>query len=250
MPGERGFGRGRGGIQRKLFFLESCLLVLLHREPGYGYSMVNGLLEFGFQTEQMDISIIYRALRDLEAAKLVNGAWDENSLGPQRRVYTITPQGESALTEWIQALRQQRKEIETLEAAYDAVKKKIMKIAVSVSGNTLDSPFDPRFERAAAFCVVDSETGVWTAHENPAPSASGGAGVQAAQFVAKLGAQVVISGAYSPNAFDILSPVGIEMYLSSTGKALTAAEVLALFKTGKLTKTEAATHAEHHEAHY
>ena len=123
MPGGRGFGRGRGGGQRKLFFLESCLLVLLHREPGYGYSLVNGLLEFGFQTEQMDISILYRALRDLEAAELVNGAWDENSLGPQRRVYIITPQGELALTEWIQALRQRRKEIETLEAAHDAVKK-------------------------------------------------------------------------------------------------------------------------------
>lgn len=123
MLGGRRFGRGRGGGQRKLFFLESCLLVLLHREPGYGYSLVNGLLEFGFQTEQMDISILYRALRDLEAAELVNGAWDENSLGPQRRVYIITPQGELALTEWIQALRQRRKEIETLEAAYDAVKK-------------------------------------------------------------------------------------------------------------------------------
>jgi DNA-binding PadR family transcriptional regulator len=38
-------------------------------------------------------------------------------------MYTITPQGESTLTEWIQALRQRRMEIEALEAAYDAVKK-------------------------------------------------------------------------------------------------------------------------------
>lgn len=125
-----------------------------------------------------------------------------------------------------------------------------MKIAISVSGNTFDSPFDPRFGRAAAFCMVDSETGVWTAHENPALSASGGAGVPAAQFVAKLGAQAVISGAYGPNAFDTLSPAGIEMYHAPTGETLTAAEVLALFKAGKLTKTEAATHAGHHEGHH
>jgi PadR family transcriptional regulator, regulatory protein PadR len=123
MPG-RGFGRGRGGGRRKTFFLESCLLVLLHREPGYGYSLMNGLKDFGFQTEEMDISILYRALRELEAVGLVSGSWDEEkSLGPQRRMYTITPQGESALAEWVQALRQRRREIEALEAAYDAVKK-------------------------------------------------------------------------------------------------------------------------------
>ena len=93
---------------------------------------------------------------------------------------------------------------------------------------------------------MDSETGEWTAHENPALSASGGAGVQAAQFVVKLGAQAVISGAYGPNAFDTLSPAGIEMYLAPTGAPLTAAQVLALFKAGKLNRAEAASHAGHH----
>ena len=117
MPGRQGRKRG----QRKMFFLQSCLLVLLHREPGYGYSLMDGLQEFGFQTDQMDISIIYRALRSLEADGMVSDNWDNSSLGPQRRVYTITPQGEEALTEWIGNLRQRRKEIEALEAAYDAV---------------------------------------------------------------------------------------------------------------------------------
>jgi PadR family transcriptional regulator, regulatory protein PadR len=124
MPGGRGFGRGRGGGRRKMFFLESCLLVLLHHEPGYGYSLMNGLKDFGFQSEEMDISILYRALRELEAVGMVSGSWDEEkSLGPQRRMYIITPQGESALAEWVEALRQRRREIEALEAAYDAVKK-------------------------------------------------------------------------------------------------------------------------------
>ena len=119
MPGRQGRGRGR----RKMFFLQSCLLVLLHHEPGYGYSLMDGLGKFGFQPDQMDISIIYRALRNLEAEGLVSDTWDDNSLGPQRRVYTITPQGEAILAEWIQNLRQRRKETEALEAAYDAVKK-------------------------------------------------------------------------------------------------------------------------------
>ena len=119
----RGMGRGRRG-QRKMLFLQSCLLVLLHREPGYGYSLMDGLQEFGFQPEYMDISIIYRALRDMQANELVSDSWDDNSLGPQRRVYTITPQGEEVLAGWIENLRQRRKEIEALEAAYEAVKSK------------------------------------------------------------------------------------------------------------------------------
>jgi PadR family transcriptional regulator PadR len=124
MPGGRGFGRGHGGGgRRKMFFLESCLMVLLLKEPGYGYNLMAGLQDFGFQTDQMDISIIYRVLRDLESTELVVSSWDENSLGPQRRVYTLTSQGEETLARWIESLRQRRREIEALEAAYDAVKK-------------------------------------------------------------------------------------------------------------------------------
>lgn len=120
MPG----GRGQGGGRRKMFFLQSCLLVLLHRAPGYGYSLMDDLSEFGFRSDKVDLSIIYRALRDLEANDLVSGSWDENSLGPQRRVYTITPRGERTLAGWVENLRQRRKEIEALESAYDDVKSK------------------------------------------------------------------------------------------------------------------------------
>ncbi len=122
MPNGQCSGHGRGNGQRKMYFLQTCLLVLLHREPGYGYILMDGLQDFGFQTELMDISILYRALRDMEAAGLVSGAWGDNSLGPQRRIYTITPRGETSLAEWIGTLRQRRKEFEKLEAAYDAVK--------------------------------------------------------------------------------------------------------------------------------
>ena len=126
MPGGRGYGMGKGRRrgQRKMFFLQSCLLVLLHREPGYGYSLMEDLGEFGFQADQMDISIIYRALRNLGEEGLVSDTWDDNSLGPQRRVYTITPQGEEVLAVWINNLRQRRNDIEKLEAAYEAVKSK------------------------------------------------------------------------------------------------------------------------------
>lgn len=103
-------------------FLQSCLLVLLHREPGYGYSLMDGLEEFGFDPEVMDISIVYRVLRNLEAEGLVQDSWDDVSLGPQRRVYRLTPEGEKMLAAWVQDLQQRKKQIEALEAAYHAEK--------------------------------------------------------------------------------------------------------------------------------
>ena len=115
-------GYGRGGGRRKMFFLQSCLLLLLHREPGYGYSLMEGLSEFGYNSDQMDISVVYRTLRDLQANDLVSDSWDDKSLGPNRRVYTITANGETVLAEWIENLHQRRKDIETLEEAYAAIK--------------------------------------------------------------------------------------------------------------------------------
>ena len=125
-----------------------------------------------------------------------------------------------------------------------------MKLAISTSGNKLESPFDTRFGRAAAFCIVDVETGEWQAFDNPALSASGGAGVQAAQFVASQGAGAVVSGAYGPNAFDTLAAAEIEMYLAPGNQAYTAAEILEMFKANELAKAEAATNTGHHGGHH
>jgi predicted Fe-Mo cluster-binding NifX family protein len=121
-----------------------------------------------------------------------------------------------------------------------------MKLAISISNNSLNAAFDPRFGRAAAFCIVDTETGEWESFENPALSASGGAGVQASQFVAEHGAQAVASGAFGPNAFDTLAAAEVEMYLAPGNEVRTAAKVLEMFKAGQLTKANAATHEGHH----
>jgi len=121
-----------------------------------------------------------------------------------------------------------------------------MKLIITTSGNSLESTFDARFGRAAAFCIVDVETGVWSVHPNPALSASGGAGVQAAQFIASLGAQAVASGAYGPNAFNTLAAANITMYLAPGNENHTVADILTLFKAGKLSEADGATNQGHH----
>ena len=112
-------GRGRGRRRRVMSFLQPCLLVMLHRGEAHGYSLLNELGEFGFNLDRLDPSLVYRALRDMEAASLVTSEWGDESLGPQRRVYRITEEGEQALAQWVADLRRTRQEIDHLLAAYE-----------------------------------------------------------------------------------------------------------------------------------
>lgn len=117
-PGKR--HRGRGKRRRRLMgFLQPCLLLMLHREDAHGYELLNGLDEFGLNPEAYDPSMIYRALRNMEEAGWVFSYEGEESLGPQRRVYQVTEDGEQYLEQWIQDLRRAKHEIDLLIQAYE-----------------------------------------------------------------------------------------------------------------------------------
>lgn len=117
----RGAGTGgRGGGRRRrrvMHFLQPCLLTMLERGEAHGYNLLNGLDEFGFDPDQLDPSLVYRALREMEADGLVSSKWGDESLGPQRRVYRITDDGERARGLWIEDLRRTREEIDLLLSA-------------------------------------------------------------------------------------------------------------------------------------
>jgi predicted Fe-Mo cluster-binding NifX family protein len=121
-----------------------------------------------------------------------------------------------------------------------------MKIAISTSGASIDAPYDPRFGRAAHFCIIDEESEDWEATPNPAISASGGAGVQAAQFIAGKEVKIVISGAFGPNAFDTLDAAGIKMYLAPAGENLTVSDLLKAYRDRQLNQAQAPSHGGHH----
>ena len=77
-----------------------------------------------------------------------------------------------------------------------------MNIAITSTGETLESTSDPRFGRAQYFIIVDTETGDFRAIRNPNIDAMGGAGIQSAQLVAKEGIEAVVTGSCGPNAFE------------------------------------------------
>ncbi len=113
-----------------------------------------------------------------------------------------------------------------------------MKIAVTAKGDSLDAPMDPRFGRAEAFFIWDTDTKTGQTVDNSAGvNAAGGAGVTAAETMSKHGVQVVITGHAGPKAFSGLQASGIEVYLASGG---TIGEVIEAFEAGKLQKQETA----------
>ena len=122
MPGHgRRWGQGRGarrgghGLRR---FMEPCLLLLLHRGPGHGYDLAQGLADLGLPG--VDPSLVYRLLRDLEEAARVQSEWDTQATsGPARRVYRLTDTGDSVLADWVAELRETDRVLHGFIAAYE-----------------------------------------------------------------------------------------------------------------------------------
>ena len=117
-----------------------------------------------------------------------------------------------------------------------------MKICVTASGNTLDASIDPRFGRVAYLTIVDSESMAFEAILNAAAGAVGGAGIQAAQTLAKRGVDVLITGNVGPNAFQALKSAGVKIVVGANG---TVREVVEKYKMGELKETGAPTVNEH-----
>ncbi|MGD9210428.1 MAG: NifB/NifX family molybdenum-iron cluster-binding protein [Desulfobacteraceae bacterium] len=86
------------------------------------------------------------------------------------------------------------------------------KIAISSEGPTLEDQVDPRFGRAAGFVIADPKNLSITYINNGTSQAlSQGAGIQAAETVAKAGVTAVLTGYVGPKAFQALNAAGIKV---------------------------------------
>ena len=106
-----------------------------------------------------------------------------------------------------------------------------MKICITSSGQSLDDAIDPRFGRCQHFIIVDTENMQCEVIQNPAISAGGGAGTQAAQLVANKGAEVVLTGNVGPNAFNTLQAAGLKTIVGLSG--ITVRQAVEGFKSGQ-----------------
>jgi predicted Fe-Mo cluster-binding NifX family protein len=106
-----------------------------------------------------------------------------------------------------------------------------MKIIVTSEGNDLSAPTSPRFGRCPFYILVETETMAFQALPNPAMSTSGGAGIQAAQFVVEQGAEAVLTGNVGPNAMDVLQAADLTVYLLDGGSVK---EMVEAYQSGRL----------------
>jgi predicted Fe-Mo cluster-binding NifX family protein len=116
------------------------------------------------------------------------------------------------------------------------------KLAITSEGPTLDDQVDPRFGRAAGFLLVDPDTMTTEYLDNGQSQVMAqGAGIQAAQIVARAGADWVLTGYVGPKAFKVLEAAGIKVGQNLEG--LTARAVVERFKNGDIAAAPAANEA-------
>jgi DNA-binding PadR family transcriptional regulator len=88
-------------------FLKAAILQIVWTRPNvHGYEVAK-LLESDYGFDNVS-AVMYRRMRRLDADLLVSSSWLESSIGPRRRVYTITGRGLSALSALDAEVRQDR----------------------------------------------------------------------------------------------------------------------------------------------
>jgi DNA-binding PadR family transcriptional regulator len=78
---------------------------MLQKGKSHGYDLKDDLAPFGMGN--VNPSLVYRSLRDMEDEGFVKSEWDtETTAGPARRVYQITEDGLTHLQQWARDLRE------------------------------------------------------------------------------------------------------------------------------------------------
>ncbi|MDD3876672.1 MAG: NifB/NifX family molybdenum-iron cluster-binding protein [Bacteroidales bacterium] len=88
-----------------------------------------------------------------------------------------------------------------------------MKIAITSTGNTLDSTLDQRFGRCAFFVIYDTESKATEFIPNPNLEAESGAGPASVQLIASRNVNKVVSGEFGMKIKPIFDSLKIQMII-------------------------------------
>ena len=86
-----------------------------------------------------------------------------------------------------------------------------MKVAITSTGNNLDSNLDQRFGRCSYFLIYDTETKGMEFIPNPNKDAQEGAGPASVQLVVSRNVQKIISGEFGIKIKSLLDRLKIQM---------------------------------------
>jgi predicted Fe-Mo cluster-binding NifX family protein len=94
----------------------------------------------------------------------------------------------------------------------------LLKTAFSTNGYGIQDSIEPAFGRCKNFLVVESGGRSIQVVPNPGAASSGGAGVQAAETLIRLGIDKLVTGSVGPNARPLLEAAGIAIFTGQSGK--------------------------------
>lgn len=98
-----GMDEGKRHTPLTISMLEPALLSLLKSKSGHGYTLLSELERMGMNT--IHPSVVYRTLREMEDLDWIQSTWNaDQTQGPPRRTYSLTPTGEDALQKWREEL--------------------------------------------------------------------------------------------------------------------------------------------------
>ncbi|NMC41770.1 MAG: dinitrogenase iron-molybdenum cofactor biosynthesis protein [Bacteroidales bacterium] len=107
-----------------------------------------------------------------------------------------------------------------------------MKVAITSSGNSLESTLDQRFGRCSYFVFYDTETGDTEIVPNPGKDAAEGAGPASVQFVASRDVRKIVSGEFGIKVKSLLDSLKIQMIVLKESEK-TIREIINMLKQKK-----------------
>ena len=118
-----------------------------------------------------------------------------------------------------------------------------MKIAISSIGPSVDDEVDSRFGRCQHFIIVDIDTDTVEVLNNSNIAAAGGAGISAAQQIAKQDIEAILTGNCGPNAYKVFEAAGIKVITGVSGKVKDA---MKKYQLGAYSESKFANVDNHH----
>lgn len=114
--------RPEGGLPKN--FIRPCILLLVKEGGAHGYDLLEKLSELGLP--KSDPGGLYRTLRWMEREGLVQSWWVTSDVGPPRRSYQLTAEGEDWLHAWAGALRESRRIVSGFLRRYETTRDQIV----------------------------------------------------------------------------------------------------------------------------
>ncbi len=104
-----------------------------------------------------------------------------------------------------------------------------MKIAITSTGDTLNSTIDSRFGRCTFFAIYNTDTKLTEFFINPSKEVQEGAGPAAVQFVAAHKVNKIVSGEFGMKIKSLLESLNIEM-ITNKDSATKIVDIIELYK--------------------